>query len=71
MVVELEYSRLDWGDAQVLTLCTALRAAHAGGGLDNLLTLDLSHNRVGDKAMEVALTLTLTPTPNPKPTPNP
>ena len=58
--VELDYTRMDWGDAQVITLCKALRAAHASGGpLNNLLTLDLSHNQIGDRAMEVTLTLTL------------
>ena len=57
VAVELEYSRLDWGDAQVITLCKALRAAHQLGGLSNLLTLDLSHNRIGDKAMEVLVPL--------------
>ena len=39
-----------WDDAQMLTLCEALRAAHAGGGLRKLESLSLSGNRMGDGA---------------------
>ena len=42
--------RLGWDDAQMLTLCEALRAAHAGGGLRKLETLVLSDNQMGDGA---------------------
>ena len=49
-VVELSYGRLRWDDAQVLSLCEALRAAHAGGGLRKLETLDLRYNQMGDGA---------------------
>ena len=49
-VVELSYSGLGWNDAQMLTLCEALRAAHAGGGLRKLETLSLSANQMGDGA---------------------
>ena len=49
-VVALNYSGLGWDDAQVLTLCEALRAAHAGGGLRKLETLQLGGNRMGDGA---------------------
>eukprot|EP00964_Phaeocystis_antarctica_P042987 scaffold24648_cov67-Phaeocystis_antarctica.AAC.2 len=35
-VVELSYFVLGWENAQVPTLCEALRAAHAGGGLRKL-----------------------------------
>ena len=49
-VVALFYVRLGWDDAQMLTLCEALRAAHAGGGLRKLETLWLSGNQMGDGA---------------------
>ena len=49
-VVALYYPNLGWDDAQVLTLCEALRAAHAGGGLRKLETLDLRNNQMGDGA---------------------
>ena len=49
-VVVLNYAGLGWDDAQVLTLCEALRAAHAGGGLRRLETLVLSGNKMGDGA---------------------
>jgi len=49
-VVALYYLDLGWDDAQVLTLCEALRAAHAGGGLRRLETLILSGNQMGDGA---------------------
>ena len=49
-VVELQYRNLGWDDAQMLTLCEALRAAHAGGGLRKLEKLNLSYNRMGDGA---------------------
>ena len=42
--------RLGWDDAQMLTLCEALRAAHAGGGLRKLEKLDLRCNKMGDRA---------------------
>ena len=48
--MELSYGRLGWDDAQVLTLCAALRAAHAGGGLRKLEELNLGHNQMGDGA---------------------
>ena len=35
----------------MLTLCEALRAAHAGGGLRKLELLNLSFNKMGDGAM--------------------
>jgi hypothetical protein len=46
----LLYNGLRWDDAQVRTLCAALRAAHAGGGLRELETLYLSNNQMGDGA---------------------
>eukprot|EP00964_Phaeocystis_antarctica_P027087 scaffold15254_cov73-Phaeocystis_antarctica.AAC.1 len=49
--VELWYGSLGWDDAQVLTLCEALRAAHAGGGLTKLESLNLAGNKMGDEAM--------------------
>eukprot|EP00964_Phaeocystis_antarctica_P103290 scaffold68571_cov57-Phaeocystis_antarctica.AAC.1 len=49
--VTLAYSRLGWDDAQMLTLCEALRAAHAGGGLRKLETLNLESNKMCDGAM--------------------
>ena len=49
-VVALYYSGLGWDDAQVLTLCEALRAAHAGGGLRRLEELVLGGNQMGDGA---------------------
>ena len=48
--VALEYRGLGWDDAQMLTLCAALRAAHAGGGLRKLETLSLGGNQMGDGA---------------------
>ena len=48
--VALYYVDLGWDDAQMLTLCAALRAAHAGGGLRKLETLMLSDNQMGDGA---------------------
>ena len=50
-VVELPYAGLGWDDAQVLTVCQALRAAHAGGGLKEVQELNLSFNKMGDGAM--------------------
>ena len=47
-VVELSYVGLGWDDAQMLTLCEALRAAHAGGGLRKLETFVPSCNQMGD-----------------------
>ena len=49
-VVRLDYGDLRWDDAQMLTLCEALRAAHAGGGLRKLETLNLGGNQMGDGA---------------------
>ena len=49
-VVELWYFKLGWDDAQMLTLCEALRAAHAGGGLRKLEKLLLGGNQMGDGA---------------------
>ena len=49
-VVTLWYNGLGWDDAQVLTLCEALRAAHADGGLRKLEKLDLQRNQMGDGA---------------------
>ena len=49
--VALFYVELGWDDAQMLTLCEALRAAHAGGGLRKLETLNLQGNKMGDGAM--------------------
>ena len=48
--VKLSYASLGWDDAQMLTLCEALRAAHAGGGLRKLEELELDHNKMGDGA---------------------
>ena len=49
--IELSYWKLGWDDAQMLTLCEALRAAHAGGGLRRLEQLNLGDNKMGDGAM--------------------
>ena len=49
-VVALWYQGLGWDDAQMLTLCEALRAAHADGGLRKLERLDLDGNQMGDGA---------------------
>ena len=49
-VVRLDYQGLRWDDAQGLTLCAALRAAHAGGGLRKLEKLNLVDNQMGDGA---------------------
>merc|ERR1712025_981049 len=49
-VVVLDYRSLGWDDAQMLTLCEALRAAHAGGGLRKLEKLRLHDNQMGDGA---------------------
>ena len=48
--VALYYVGLEWDDAQMLTLCAALRAAHAGGGLRKLERLGLRGNQMGDGA---------------------
>ena len=45
---ELDYSGLEWDDAQGVQLCEALRHAHAHGGLRELKSLDLSWNKLGD-----------------------
>jgi len=49
-VVALNYGGLGWDDAQVLMVCEALRAAHAGGGLRKVEFLNLNSNRMGDGA---------------------
>ena len=49
--IALSYVGLGWDDAQMLTLCEALRAAHAGGGLRKLEMLELGGNKMGDGAM--------------------
>ena len=49
-VVTLSYCNQGWDDAQMLALCEALRAAHAGGGLRKLETLNLNGNQMGDGA---------------------
>ena len=46
----LAYINLGWDDAQVRTLCEALRAAHAGGGLRKLERLFIVANKMGDGA---------------------
>ena len=56
-VVELYYMSLGWDDMQVLTLCEALRAAHAGGGLRKLEQLVLGDNEMGDGAMAALVAL--------------
>ena len=50
-VVELSYFVLGWENAQVPTLCEALHAAHAGGGLTKLEGLILGGNKMDDGAM--------------------
>jgi len=49
-VVALYYVELGWDDAQMRTLCEALRAAHAGGGLRQVEELNLGRNQMGDGA---------------------
>ena len=49
-VVELKYQDLRWDDAQMLTVCEALRVAHAGGWLRKLEWLMLGRNQMGDGA---------------------
>ena len=49
-VVALYYYELGWDDAQMLTLCEALRAAHADGGLRKVEELWLGRNQMGDGA---------------------
>eukprot|EP00964_Phaeocystis_antarctica_P146975 scaffold113433_cov51-Phaeocystis_antarctica.AAC.1 len=55
--VTLNYRNLGWDDTQMLTLCEALRAAHAGGGLRKLEKLDLGNNEMGDGAMAALVAL--------------
>ena len=55
--VALQYVYLLWDDAQVLALCAALRAAHAGGGLRKLEKLNLNSNKMGDGAMAALVAL--------------
>ena len=47
--VRLHFSSLQWSDAQGVALVGALRAAHARGGLQQLETLWLGYNRMGDE----------------------
>ena len=49
-VVKLTYNALGWDDTQVLTVCEALRAAHADGGLRKLETFSVIGNQMGDGA---------------------
>ena len=49
-VVELNFADVGWDDAQMLTVCEALRAAHADGGLRKLERLNLGANQMGDGA---------------------
>ena len=49
--VALSYQELGWDDAQMLALCEALSAAHAGGGLRKLVMLILGDTKMGDGAM--------------------
>ena len=56
-VVTLLYVELGWDDAQMLTLCEALRAAHAGGGLRKLEELNLNRNKMGDGALAALVAL--------------
>ena len=56
-VVELSYASLGWDDAQMLTVCEALRAAHAGGGLRKLKKLNLRSNKMGDSAVAALVAL--------------
>ena len=44
----LDYTDLEWDDAQGVQLCEALRHAHAHGGLRELKTLGLGDNKLGD-----------------------
>ena len=46
---ELYYPSMKWSDADGVALVGALRAAYARGGLQQLETLDLSNNRMGDE----------------------
>jgi len=55
--VSLSYLCLEWDGAQMLTLCEALRAAHAGGGLRKLEKLNLGFNKMGDVAMAALVAL--------------
>ena len=56
-VVTLDYGDLGWDDAQVRTVCEALRAAHAGGGLRKVETLNLYGNQMGDGAAAALVAL--------------
>ena len=53
----LYYAGLGWDDAQVLALCEALRAAHAGGGLRKVEKLHLGRNKIGDGATSALVAL--------------
>ena len=55
--VSLSYHGLGWDDAQMLAVCEALRAAHAGGGLRKLEDLTLAANEMGDGAMAALVAL--------------
>ena len=45
---KLDYSWLEWDDAQGVQLCEALRHAHAHGGLREVKQLVLDSNKLGD-----------------------
>ena len=46
---ELYYCKMKWSDAEGVALVGALRAAHERGGLQQLETLYLSNNQMGDE----------------------
>ena len=48
IATELNYSSLDWGDAQISELSAALASAHAERSLDHLANLILDHNKISD-----------------------
>ena len=47
--VRLDFRGLEWSDAQEVALVGALRAAHERGGLQQLETLNLDNNQMGDE----------------------
>ena len=46
---DLSFTELKWSDAEGVALVGALRAAHERGGLQQLKTLNLGTNRMGDE----------------------
>ena len=46
---QLYYTSMEWSDADGVALVGALRAAHERGGLQQLVTLELDGNRMGDE----------------------